>query len=154
MNPETILLVEDNLDDAELTRDTLQRARILNDLTVINDGATALDYLLRAVGEGGNPESLPAVVLLDLNLPKLNGFELLKQIRADERLRRLPVIILTTSPEQEAVLKCYELYADSYIRKPVDVEHFNEAARRSGLGWWLRKAPPSAPPHLRPDDPP
>ena len=153
MNTRPVLLVEDNLDDVELTRETLQRARIMNDLIVINDGEAALDSLVRAVGGGAKPESLPAVVLLDLNLPKLDGFGVLKQIRADERLRRLPVIILTTSPEQESVGKCYELYADHFIRKPVNLERLTEAIRHLGLGWVLVDAPPPVVKYVKPDDP-
>ena len=153
MNAKPILLVEDNLDDVALTRETLRRDGIMNDLIVINDGATALDSLVRAAGAGGNPDSLPTVVLLDLDLPKLDGFGVLQQIRADERLRRLPVIILTTCPEQEAVLKCYELYADHFIRKPVSFERLTEAVRQLGLRWVLVDAPPPVVKHVKPDDP-
>jgi CheY-like chemotaxis protein len=153
MNAKVILLVEDNLDDVELTRDVLRRARISNELIVLTDGAAALDYLCRAVGETGNPEALPVVLLLDLNLPKLDGFGLLKQIRADERLRRLPVIILTTSQEQEDILKCYESYADSYVRKPPEVERLHEALWQAGLGWLLVEVPRPAAADFKPDDP-
>ncbi|HEX9046917.1 MAG TPA: response regulator [Verrucomicrobiae bacterium] len=153
MDTQIILLVEDNHDDADLTRDTLRRAHILNKLLVLGDGAAALEFLQQAADPAAEPDRLPIVTLLDLNLPKLDGFELLKQIRADERLQKLAVIILTTSQEQEDVFKCYELYADGYVRKPVDVERLSEALRQAGLGWQLCPMPSApAPARFKPDD--
>jgi len=151
MNAKIILLVEDNLDDVDLTRDTLKRARIQNELLVISDGASALDYLQRAADNADNPELLPVLMLLDLNLPKLDGFELLKRIRGNEKLRRLAIVILTTSQEQEDVFKCYELYADAFLRKPVEIGRLTEAIRQAGLGWQLCEAPSAVVQHPEPD---
>jgi two-component system, response regulator len=151
MNIKVILLVEDNLDDVELTRDALQRARIMNELIVMNDGAAALEFLRSGAGGTSRSETLPIVLLLDLNLPKLDGFELLKQIRGDDQLRRLPVVVLTTSQEQEDVFKCYELYADGFVRKPPEVERLHEALRQAGLGWLLVESPRPDPVNIKPD---
>lgn len=142
MNKKTILLVEDNPDDVELTKAAFRSANILNEMAIVNDGVAAMSWLSNAAGADGNSCVLPAVVLLDLNLPKLNGFEVLKRIRADERLKRLPVIVLTGSREQEDILKSYDLLANSFIRKPVDFEQFTGAARQMGLYWLLLNEPP------------
>ena len=135
----SILLVEDNPEDVRLTQRALQKNHISNELFVLTDGVEALEYLIQASGE---PGGLPAVVLLDLKLPRMDGLELLKAIRAHERLRRLPVVILTSSKEEQDILKSYDLGANSYIRKPVDFEHFTEAVRCLGLYWLLLNEPP------------
>ncbi len=142
MNPGKILLVEDNPDDAALTMRALKSHNITNEVVVARDGVEALDYLL-------GPKALPAVVqslavvLLDLKLPKLNGLEVLQRIRADERTRLLPVVILTSSDEERDVIDGYRLGANSYVRKPVDFVEFTEAAKQLGLYWLLmNRAPP------------
>ena len=139
----SILLIEDNPEDVRLTKRALRKNNITNELVVLTDGVDALDYLIRASGlETGQPGSLPAVILLDLKLPRMDGLELLKEIRAHERLKRLPVVILTSSKEQPDIFKSYDLGANSYIRKPVDFEHFMEAVRNLGLYWLLLNEPP------------
>jgi two-component system response regulator len=143
MNNKAILLVEDNPDDALLTLDALQTNRIGNKVVVAHNGVEALDYLF---GEGGyigrDVMDLPAVVLLDLKLPKIDGLEVLRRVRADERICLLPVVILTSSNEEEDRLKGYSLGANSYVRKPVDFDEFVKAAGQLGLYWLLLNQPP------------
>lgn len=142
MNPGKILLVEDSPDDAALTLRALKAHNITNEVVVARDGAEALDYLF---GTGGRPAPAepPAVVLLDLKLPKLTGLEVLQRIRADEHTRLLPVVILTSSDEERDVIDGYSLGANSYVRKPVDFVEFTEAAKQLGLYWLLmNRAPP------------
>lgn len=141
MKNKIILLVEDNLDDVRLTKRALQKNNISNDLVVVNDGAEAMEYLLNAV-TGINSTVLPTVTLLDLKLPKVNGLEVLQWIRAHDHLKRLPVVILTSSKEEQDILTSYDLGANSYIRKPVDFEQFNDAVRNLGLYWLLLNEPP------------
>jgi CheY-like chemotaxis protein len=141
MKDKTILLVEDNPDDVQLTKRALQKNNISNQLEVVHDGVEAMNHLLNAAS-GDNSSPLPTVILLDLKLPKMDGLEVLKRIRADERLKRLPVVILTSSKEEQDILKSYDLGANSYIRKPVDFEQFNEAVRQLGLYWLLLNEPP------------
>jgi CheY-like chemotaxis protein len=131
-----ILLVEDNADDVELTRRAFNQSHIATEMIAVSDGQEALDYLF-ATGAHGNrdPAVMPRLVLLDLKLPKLNGLEVLRRIRADQRTRRLPVVILTTSTEETDVGSSYDLGANSYVRKPVDFARFAEAARQLGLYW-------------------
>jgi len=136
VNPGKILLVEDNPDDVALTMRALKSHNITNDVVVAQDGAQALDYLFGAKGKA--PEGdLPAVVLLDLKLPKVNGLEVLQRIRATEATRLLPVVILTSSDEERDIIDGYSLGANSYVRKPVDFVEFTEAARQLGLYWLL-----------------
>src|SRR5713101_6239476 len=143
VNPGKILLVEDNPDDVALTIRALKSHNITNDVIVAHDGVEALDCLFGTGGVPG-PDELPAVVLLDLNLPKVNGMEVLQLIRADERTRLLPVVILTSSDEERDVIDGYSLGANSYVRKPVDFVEFTEAAQQLGLYWLLmNQAPPS-----------
>lgn len=142
VNPGKILLVEDNPDDVALTMRALKSNNITNDVVVANDGAQALDFLF---GAKANPlgDELPAVVLLDLKLPKVNGLEVLQRIRADESTRLLPVVILTSSDEERDVIQGYSLGANSYVRKPVDFVEFTQAAKQLGLYWLLmNQAPP------------
>ena len=141
MKDKTILLVEDNPDDVQLTRRALLKNSISNQLEVVPDGVEAMNYLLKAAS-GDNSSPLPTIILLDLKLPRMDGLEVLKQIRAHERLKRLPVVILTSSKEEQDILKSYDLGANSYIRKPVDFEQFNEAVRQLGLYWLLLNEPP------------
>jgi two-component system response regulator len=141
----TILLVEDNPDDEELTRVALQDSKIANTLVVARDGVEALDYLFATGGHAGRDTRLmPQVVLLDLKLPKLDGLEVLRRLRADDRTRHLPVVVLTSSDEDQDLLKSYDLGANSYVRKPVDFAQFVESVRQLGLYWLVlnRPAPP------------
>ena len=136
MSDHTILLIEDNPDDIELTRIAFTEAGIEQRLVVVRDGAEALDYLFaRGKHADRDPANLPSLVLLDLNLPRLDGHEVLQAIRADETTRCLPVVVLTTSAEPFDVDKVYELGANSYIQKPVEFERFVEAVRQIGLYW-------------------
>ncbi|TWI13458.1 two-component system response regulator [Lysobacter ruishenii] len=137
-----ILLVEDNPDDVELTRIAFREAKIANALTVVSDGAEALDYLFaRGAHAGRNPAELPSIVLLDLNLPKVNGREVLQAIRANEATKTLPVVVLTTSAEPFDVETSYALGVNSYIQKPVDFEQFVWAVKQVGLYWLVLNHP-------------
>ena len=144
MKNKVMLLVEDNPDDVELTRRALLESKITNQLVVVQDGVEALTYLQEAA-LGLNGRRLPTVILLDLKLPRMDGLELLQQIRSNEKLKRLPVVVLTSSKEQEDIMRSYDLGANSYIRKPVDFEQFNEAVRQLGLYWLLLNEPPIIP---------
>ena len=136
MSEKVILLVEDNADDEELTLRALAKSNIMNRVVVARDGAEALDYLFaRGAYAGRDPNETPQVVLLDLKLPKVDGLEVLRQLRADPRTRRLAVVILTSSGEEQDVLRGYDLGANSYIRKPVDFTQFVDAVRQLGLYW-------------------
>lgn len=136
MSDKVILLVEDNADDEELTLRALAKSNILNRVVVARDGAAALDYVfMRGEHASRDPNEVPQVVLLDLKLPKVDGLEVLRQVRADPRTRRLPIVILTSSAEEQDVIRGYELGANSYIRKPVDFTQFVEAVRQLGLYW-------------------
>jgi two-component system, response regulator len=145
MDSKTILLVEDNADDEALTFRALMKNNIGNQLVVARDGAEALDYLF-ATGQysGRDMNAGPQVVLLDLNLPKVNGLEVLRQLRANERTKLLPVVILTSSNEEQDRLQGYENGANSYVRKPVDFNQFIESVRQLGLYWLiLNELPPA-----------
>jgi two-component system response regulator len=138
--PKTLLLVEDNPDDEILTVRGLRQGHLANDIVVARDGQEALDYLF---GTGGREPVVPSVVLLDLKLPKVDGLEVLHRIRADERTRTLPVVILTSSTQERDMVESYRLGCNSYIRKPVDFEQFIEAARQLKLYWLvLNELPP------------
>jgi two-component system response regulator len=138
-----ILLVEDNPDDEALTLRALKKSNILNEVVVARDGAEALDYLFGTGAHAGRDTRIqPEIVLLDLKLPRLDGLEVLKRMRADPRTRLQPVVILTTSNEERDVLSSYELGANSYIRKPVDFEQFIDAVRQLGLFWLVLNVPP------------
>ncbi|MCM2337895.1 MAG: response regulator [Lysobacter sp.] len=137
-----ILLVEDNPDDVELTRIAFREAKIANSLTVVADGAEALDYLFaRGAHADRNPADLPSIVLLDLNLPKVNGREVLQAIRNNEATKTLPVVVLTTSAEPFDVETSYALGVNSYIQKPVDFEQFVWAVKQVGLYWLVLNHP-------------
>lgn len=140
-----ILLVEDNPDDAELTVLALRNSRIANEIVVARDGAEALDYLFGSGKYEGNLPELPAVVILDLNLPKVPGIEVLKRIRATPRTSLLPVVVLTTSTEDNDVLGCYRNGCNAYVQKPVSFDEFLDAAGKLGLFWLvLNVRPPAA----------
>ena len=129
VEPKTILLVEDNADDEQLTLRAMRQSDIPNMIRVARDGAEALDKLF---GEG---QHLPDLVLLDLKLPKVSGLEVLQKIRADDRTKTLPVVVLTSSDEERDIVESYELGANSYIRKPVDFDQFIDSVRQLGLYW-------------------
>lgn len=142
MTHKDILLVEDNPDDVELTRLAFEEANVANRVVVAHDGAEALDYLFaRGKHAGRDPTQLPSIVLLDLNLPKLDGREVLQAIRAEPATRDLPVIVLTTSAEPFDVEASYALGVNSYIQKPVDFEQFVWAVRQVGLYWLVLNHP-------------
>jgi two-component system, response regulator len=138
----TILLVEDNPDDELLTLRAFARNHIVNGIDVVRDGQEALDYLF-CTGEHGDrdPFDLPQVVLLDLKLPKIDGLEVLRRVRRDERLKLLPVVILTSSSEESDIVASYDLGANSYVRKPVDFSEFATAVRDVGLYWMMLNEP-------------
>ena len=139
----TILIVEDNADDLELTLRALKRHNLANDNAVAHDGAEALDWLFGgASGTGHMQRELPAVVLLDLRLPKVDGLEVLRRIRTDARTRLMPVVVLTYSREDEDRIRGYELGANSYVQKPVDFSCFSNAVRQLGMYWMLLNSPP------------
>ncbi len=139
----TILLVEDNPDDKTLILRVLRKNKIKNEITVVNDGVKALDYLFaRGAYAGRDPKSMPAVVLLDLKLPKVDGLEVLERLRADKRTKLLPVVVLTSSDEEKDIINSYKLGCNSYIRKPVDFTLFTEAISQLGLYWVLLNETP------------
>jgi two-component system response regulator len=138
-----ILLVEDNPDDEILTLRALRRANVGNDIVVARDGVEALDYLFGRGGHAGrDTRELPHVMLLDLKLPRIDGLEVLRRVRADDRTRVLPVVILTSSIEERDRIEGYRLGANSYVQKPVDFTEFVEAVRQLGLYWLLLNQPP------------
>ena len=140
-----ILLVEDNPDDELLTRRALKKNNIGNEVIVARDGVEALDYLFgTGAHEGRDLSELPQVMLLDLKLPKIDGLDVLRRVRADERTRLLPVVILTSSREQQDLVNGYGCGANSYIRKPVDFAQFIEAVRQLGLYWLVLNETPQA----------
>lgn len=142
MSSRMILLIEDNPDDEELTLRALQKSNILNPVTVARDGVEALDFMFcRGAYATRDVRDLPQVVLLDLKLPRLDGLDVLREIRKDPRTRRQPVVILTSSAEEQDLLRGYELGANSYIRKPVDFNQFVEAVRQLGLYWLVLNQP-------------
>ncbi|MDO8413760.1 MAG: response regulator [Gallionellaceae bacterium] len=134
----TILLVEDNPDDVELTLEAFSEINLLNKIIVAHDGAEALELLLSTA-------ALPQLILLDLKLPKVDGLEVLRQVRATPRTRRLPVVILTSSKEESDLVRSYDLGVNSYVRKPVDFNQFAQAVSQLGLYWLLLNEVPSDP---------
>jgi len=139
-----ILLVEDNPDDEALTLRALKKSNIANKVVVARDGAEALDYLFATGAYAGSvARDLPQIIFLDLKLPKVDGLEVLRRLRADKCTKLLPVVILTSSKEEQDIISGYSLGANSYIRKPVDFEKFAESARQLGLYWLvLNESPP------------
>jgi len=130
----TILLIEDRADDVDLTLRALEKNRIANEVVVCVDGLDALDFLF-ARGRHAERAELPELILLDLNLPRLTGLDVLREIRADERTRRIPVVVLTSSAEDQDILASYDLGANSFVQKPVDFTQFVEATRQLGMYW-------------------
>jgi len=146
MTDRAILLVEDNPDDEALTLRAFKKHNITNEVVVARDGAEALEYLFGTGRYAGRDLKLmPQLILLDLKLPKVDGLEVLGQIRADDRTRLLPVVVLTSSTEERDLVESYRLGANSYVRKPVDFNQFVEAARQLGLYWLLMNQPPPVP---------
>jgi CheY-like chemotaxis protein len=138
-----ILLVEDNPDDVELTLRAFNRSRVSNEIVVARDGADALAYLFGTGAHAGRDLTvMPEVVLLDLKLPKVDGLDVLRYLRADERTRRLPVVVLTSSNEEHDLIRSYDLGANSFVRKPVDFAQFSEAAQQLGVYWLGLNEPP------------
>ena len=147
MENKIILLVEDNPDDEALTLRALSKSNVANTVVVARDGVEALDYLFaRGAHAGRDPEDKPAVTLLDLKLPRVDGLEVLAQIRSAAATRLLPVVILTSSREEQDLVNSYRLGANSYIRKPVDFAQFTEAVRQLGLYWLVLNETPGDPP--------
>ncbi len=144
MGDKKILLVEDNPDDELLIMRAFKKANVLNEVTVARDGAEAIDYLFGTGAYAGRDvNDTPAVTLLDLKLPKIDGLGVLRRLREDDRLKNIPVVILTSSKEQEDVIKSYELGANSYVRKPVEFNNFADAVRQLGVYWLiLNEIPP------------
>jgi two-component system response regulator len=144
MNTQDILLVEDSDDDADLTTMAFQAAHIGNPVVRMRDGVDALDYLLARGAWSTIERALPAVVLLDLNLPRLGGLDVLKQLRAAPTTRHIPIVILTSSNEEGDRLDAYTNHANSYVRKPVNYDEFVAATRQLGLYWTVTNVPPPA----------
>lgn len=138
----TILLVEDNPDDEALTLRAFQKNNIRNEVVIARDGVEALDYIFGTGAHAGrDPEDTPAVILLDLKLPKIDGLEVLRRLRSDQRTRLTPVVILTSSKEEQDLIRSYSLGANSYVRKPVDFSEFMEAVRQLGMYWLVLNEP-------------
>ena len=143
MDKRAILLVEDNQDDIDLTIRALKQSNITNEIVILNDGENALEYLFHEGKYSGlDPEQRPAVILLDIKLPKLNGLEVLKKLRSNKRTKVIPVVILTSSEEESDLLNGYNLGCNSYVRKPVDFEQFSKAVSQLGLYWLLLNESP------------
>jgi DNA-binding response OmpR family regulator len=143
MSERTILLVEDDPDDEALTMRELRRQNVANEIDVVRDGAEALEYLFgTGAYEGRDPSQYPTLMILDLKLPKVDGFEVLRQVRADERTKLMAVVVLTSSDEERDRLESYSLGANSYVRKPVAFDDFREAVRQLHLYWLLLNESP------------
>jgi two-component system response regulator len=145
MNEAVILLVEDNADDRDLTLRALEKNNIANKVVIAPDGQQALDYMYcEGAHAGRDPRAVPSVILLDLNLPKIDGLEVLRRLRAKDRTKLVPVVILTTSDEQKDIIQGYKLGCNSYVRKPIDFGQFREAVRQLGLYWLSLNVPAPA----------
>ncbi len=143
MDGKTILLVEDNLDDIELTLRAFEKGKITSRTVIARDGVEALDYIFASGAyTGRDTADAPAVILLDLNLPRIDGIEVLKRVRADARVQHIPIVILTSSRSDRDRRESYSLGANSYIQKPVDFEYFSELARQIILYWLVLNQPP------------
>ena len=143
MSDKTILLVEDNPDDEALTLRAMRKNNIANEIVVARDGAEALDYLFGTGAHAGRDLSkMPGIILLDLKLPKLDGLEVLRRLRAEQRTKLIPVVILTSSKEEQDMISGYELGCNSYVRKPVDFNQFVQAVGSLGMYWLVLNEPP------------
>ena len=138
----TILLAEDNANDLELTLAALRQNRLVNDVTVVRDGAEVLDYLYRRNAYRDRPGTIPAVLLLDLKMPKVDGLEVLRTVKSDPMLRSMPVVVLTSSREEQDLLRSYDLGVNAYVVKPVDFRAFIDAVRHLGAFWAVVNEPP------------
>jgi two-component system response regulator len=144
MKNKVILVVEDNPRDEALTLRALKKSNVVNDVVVVRDGVEALDYIFgTGAHEGRDTSVLPQMVLLDLKLPKVDGLEVLNKLRSEERTRRLPVVVFTSSSEEEDMVKSYNLGANSYVRKPVEFDQFLEATKQLGIYWLLLNEVPA-----------
>ncbi len=137
-----ILLVEDNPNDAELTMRALRRGNLANQITWVRDGAEALEFIFRTGAYAGRPDQHPRLILLDLKLPKVDGIEVLKRIKADERTRVIPVVMVTSSAEGRDIAESYHSGVNSYVVKPVEFEQFSETMAKAGLYWMLMNKMP------------
>ena len=137
-----ILLAEDNENDVELTLGALRESRLANEVVVVQDGVEALDYLCRRGSFASRPPGNPAVALLDLKMPRMDGLEVLRTLRSDEKLRTIPVVILTSSREERDVVESYRLNVNGYVVKPVKFQQFVEAVKTLGLFWAVLNEPP------------
>jgi two-component system, response regulator len=154
MNEEkVVLLVEDNADDIDLTLRSFRQSKVANKIVVAKDGAEAIDYLFCQGPYAGREARNPVMVLLDLKLPKIDGIEVLRRIRGHQATEKIPVVVLTTSDEVKDKIASYELWANSYIRKPVDFDQFVETTRQLGLYWLVLNEPPPAKASSESDDP-
>lgn len=143
MGRTTILLVEDNPDDVDLTLHAFQKHKMANDVIVAGDGAEALDYLFGTGAYAGrDPNETPALILLDLQLPRIGGLDVLRKVRADERTKRVPVVIMTTSDEEDDIANGYDRGANSYLRKPVDFTEFMNSVKQLEMYWLVLNTPP------------
>lgn len=142
MMTKLILLIEDNTSDIELTRRALQKSHVANELVVLEDGQDALDYFFGDTNDVEREKQMPTLILLDLKLPRVDGLQVLKEIRSHKETKYLPVVILTTSNEERDIVESYNLGANSYIRKPVDFNQFVEAVQGLGLYWLVINQPP------------
>ena len=137
-----ILLVEDNPNDAELAMRALRKGKLANHITWVKDGAEALEFIFRTGAYAGRPDQYPRLILLDLKLPKMDGIEVLKRLKADERTRVIPVVMITSSAEESDVIESYKLGVNSYVVKPVEFDQFSETVAKAGFYWMLmNKAP-------------
>ena len=139
----TILLAEDSLADAEMAIDALREANLANPIVHVEDGVEAMDYLLRRGAHANREEGMPSVLLLDIKMPRMDGLEVLKQIRTDDKLRHLPVVMLSSSREESDLARSWDLGVNAYVVKPVDVDQFFEAVRTLGKFWAVLNEAPS-----------
>ena len=137
-----IMLVEDSPDDQILIQRGFHKHNIANDFIIVNDGVEALDYLFGTGPQYSEPQPMPQLILLDLKLPRVDGMEVLRQVRENKRTRLVPVVMLTSSDEENDIVASYQLGANSYVRKPVDFHHFAEAVRQLGMYWLILNEPP------------
>ncbi len=141
-----ILLVEDNPYDAELTMVALKRSNLANPIDIVTDGEQALEYLFRTGEHEGRPDGDPGLILLDVKLPKLDGMEVLRQIKADEQLRRIPVIVMTSSVDDKDAMESYHLGVNAYLEKPLDLKRFHQAISKLGVVWFMYTEQPGSEP--------
>ena len=139
-----ILLAEDNENDVELTLTALQECRLSNEVEVVHDGAEALDYIYQRGAYAGREDGLPCVILLDLKMPRVDGLEVLRQIKSDPALRHIPVVMLTSSREEKDLVMSYDLGVNAFVVKPVDFDQFLQAVRALGMFWAIVNEPPPA----------